>query len=571
MKRKIAAIMVGDFVGSTSAMEADEEGSVKQIAASLSAINTVVTDHGGRVFDTAGDSTLSEFPSGVNALKAAVDARTALSEIPNQTKNTMRFGLHLADVIEVGNGLKGDGINLASRIQSAAEPGEIHVSGALFDTVRRNSPCVFDDLGNRDFKGISEPIQVYRVRATSDRSRFQIAPTRTPEPTQARPNSVAVTAFATASSADEDQLFLADGLTDDLTLELSRQNGVSVSSRSAAGALNSKDPVEIGLVLGVRHVLSGSVRKMGRFIRLNVTLSDSKDGSIVWSDRIQRPYDDILEIMDDITVRVAATVSGRVEQAAIQSARSARPENMSAYEYYLRGVEMHRMGGVTDDHVRSAVGWFNKSIEADPNYARPLAMCVCSGSYLPEFDVEEGEKKLARALELDPSDPEANRIMGILQIKIHGDYLAARYHHERALEFAPNDAYIMGRCAAFYIHVNEPEKALEMLDRALIYDPFLPVWVTEERVAAFYTQGQFQDAVQAANALPHQTRRSRIFSAACLIALGDPEAARTQITRAMAEDPNLSSEYIESQELYENKCFLQALIDRAVQAGLPRA
>jgi adenylate cyclase len=570
MKRKIAAIMVGDFVGSTPAMEADEEGTVTRIGECLNVVNNVVSGHGGRVFDTAGDSTLSEFPSGVNALKAAVDARTALAELLGLPRKSMRFGLHLADLIEVGTGLKGDGINLASLIQSAADPGEIHVSGTLFDSVSRNSPCIFDNLGRRQFKGISELIQIYRVKTTSDRSRFQVAPTYIPEQTEKRPNSVAVTAFETASSADEDQLFLADGLTDDLTIELSGLRGVSVCSRSAASALNTKDPTEIGRILGLSFVLSGSVRKLGKTVRLNITLAETENGAIVWSDRIQRPFDDVINVLDEICARVVATVSGRVEHSAATAARRKQPAHMSAYEFFLRGIEQHRMGGITDEHVHAAISWFEKSIAADPNYSRPLAMHVCSASYLADFDIAKGEKMLEKALELDPTDPEANRIMGVVRIKSNRDFTSARYHHERALEFAPNDAYIMGRCAAFYVYVNEPEKALAMLEQADIFDPFLPVWVTEERVAAYYVLDRFEDALQTARMLPHQTRRTRIYSAASLVALGDLDAARIKISRALAEDSALTYAYIKSQELFEDGQILKLLIERACEAGLPR-
>jgi len=568
MDRRIAAIMVGDFVGSTSAMETDEETSVRRIETCLGAVAEVVVRYGGRVFGRAGDGILAEFPSAVNALRAAMEARTGLGGLDGVAPEDMRFGLHLADVMAVGHDLRGDGINLAARIQSAAEPGQIDVSHALYEHVRRVSPCVFDDLGERAFKGVSEPIRVFRVRTAIDRHRFQAAPTRVAEARAIRSNSVAVAPFRLASSADEDQSFLADGLTDDLVLELSRLRSIHVAPVSAARSLGAEEPERIAAALGVRYVLSGSVRKIGPRVRLNLALSDAATGVLVWSERINRPFEELMDVMDEVVARVASTVSGRIVASELAAVRLKRPESMTAYEYYLRGLEHHRMGGVVDDHWAEAVTWFERAIEADPSFGRPHAMWACSASALPDFDFDRGEEKAALALALDPTDPEAHRIMGAIRM-IRGDFIGARHFHQRAQELAPNDSYVLGRCAAFHTFAGEPERALELLGHAETLDPFLPVWITEERIAALYALGRHEEMLAVARALPFQTRRTRIYRAAGRMALGEPERARQLIAEALREDPTLSSAYVRSQELFEDKALLSLLIERAVAAGLP--
>ena len=182
MQRRLAAIMVADFVNSTPAMESDEERTVTCVAACMKTVGDVVARHEGRVFNTAGDAVLTEFASPVNALRAAMEARNAIAAVPGATARAMRFGLHLADVVVMGSDLRGDGVNVAARLQSAAEAGEIDVTGALYDHVRRVSPCAFEQIGERKFKGISEPIRVYRVGPAVDRHRFQSAPTRNAPP-----------------------------------------------------------------------------------------------------------------------------------------------------------------------------------------------------------------------------------------------------------------------------------------------------------------------------------------------------------------------------------------------------
>ena len=180
MKRRLAAIMVGDIVGYSSMMEKSEERTIEHLASCQALISEKVALLDGRIFNTAGDATLAEFPSAINALRCAAEISAALAGInaPDNEPLKMRFGLHLADVAVRGDDLVGDGVNLSARIQEAAAPGAICVSGVLFDNVRRNSPFDFEDLGERSFKNISEPIRVYRVRGEMVAHRLQSAPTK---------------------------------------------------------------------------------------------------------------------------------------------------------------------------------------------------------------------------------------------------------------------------------------------------------------------------------------------------------------------------------------------------------
>ncbi len=570
MQRKLATIMVGDFVGSTPAMETDEEGAIARIDAVLDTVRGVVQRHDGRVFGTAGDALLAEFSSPVNALRSAIEARAEITSLPGASGGDMRFGLHVADVVVVGSDLRGDGVNIAARIEASAPPGAIDVSGLLYDQVRRVSPCGFEDVGERQLKGILEPIRIYRVTELVDRHIYQFAPTRSaPTVTQSpRTNSIAVARFDIAPGAVADQYFLVEGITDDLTLELSRLKGLFVSSRTAATALATKDPVEIGRLLGVGYVISGSIRQAGDDLRINISLTETCEGLVIWSDRIRRPFGEVLDVMDEIIARVAATVSGRIEQSELAAARLKRPENMTAYEYYLRGLDHHRLTGVSDSHIHEAMTWFERSMAADPSFGRPFAMHVCSWSNLPSFDLSRAEQQVAHALALDPTDPEAHRIMGAIKMK-SGDFGSARYHHSRAHELAPNDAYILGRSAAFYIYCGEPERGLEMLDRAEALDPFLPVWITEERVAALYALGRFEELNRVALTLPFQTRRTSLYQAAANMASGNAVRAELLVRQALSLDPGLSAVYIRMQETYADGSVTETLIARSCEAGLP--
>ncbi|MEM9129184.1 MAG: hypothetical protein AAGA97_05630 [Pseudomonadota bacterium] len=226
------------------------------------------------------------------------------------------------------------------------------------------------------------------------------------------------------------------------------------------------------------------------------------------------------------------------------------------------------MGSISEEYLLAARERFRKSQEADPNFARLLAMDVCSWSNLADFDLVEAEEKLNRAMQLDAADPELHRILGTLHIRLNKDYDASRRHHEWAMELAPNDAYILGRCAAFYVFDGQPERALELPERAEHLDPLLPVWIVEDRVAALYALGRFAEANEEARSLNFQTRRSRLYRAASRVARGGVQRARELVAEALADDPNLSGEYVKSQELLRENDRLDALLDRLRSAGL---
>lgn len=340
MDRKLATILVGDFVGSTAAMQKDEEAALARVLRGLDLVADCVSHHDGRIFNTAGDAILAEFDSPMNGLKAVIEARSLLGAERGLAPTDMRFGLHIADVVRVGDDLRGDGVNLAARLQQSADPGEILVSGLLADHVRRASPCTMHDVGSRRLRGVDDQVRVFRVGSVIDRHVYQTAPTVDHPAPDLRPNSVAVLPFEIGGAPDDDQRFLADGLTDDIIHELSFFRQLFVSSRTASAALRVADPEEIGKVLGVRYVLSGSVRRLGARVRLNVSLSRTTDGGVVWADKVQRPFDEVLEAMEELAARVAATVSGRIDHAEISAARMKRGAGASGAQSGSRAQSM---------------------------------------------------------------------------------------------------------------------------------------------------------------------------------------------------------------------------------------
>jgi adenylate cyclase len=570
MKRRMTAIMVGDIVGYSAMMEKSEEKAIARLTTCRTLTSEKVASLDGRIFNTAGDSTLAEFPSAINALRCAVEIGVALAGIDGSDVEPlkMRFGVHVADVAVHGGDLVGDGVNLTARIQQAAAPGAVWVSGVLFDHIRRNSPFAFDDLGERRFKNFSEPIRVYQVRGEMGAHRLQSAPTRSSSDRGKRPSSLAIMPFR-VSGGDEDQRFLAEGLTEELIVELGRFKRLHIASRSASFALDSNsDPVSVGEALRVRYVLDGQVRKIGKNFRLGLTLSETEAGSVVWSDKIAHPFEDLWDMLDVTVSKIAATVAGRMEDASMVAARRRPPDNIEAFECVLRGIDHHRLGGVTDDNAREAVKWFSKAIEADPNYAAAYAWRICAASWLPEFDLDEGERDIRRALELDPCDPEANRILGFIELLNH-NFDQAKSLSLKAMEMNPTDAYVKARSAAVMTYVGEPLRSLALLDEAEALDPLLPVWCIEERGVALYALERYQEALEAFGRLVFQTYRSRLYRAAALIALDRGDEARMLVEQAIAGNPSLTTPKFMTKESYRDLKKRQTLQERLEQAGLP--
>ena len=574
MQRRLATILVADVVGYSRLMEAAEEITAARLQACHQLMSKSVATADGRVFNRAGDAMLAEFASPINALRCAVQIREsmAVEDAQSTARLQLRFGLHLADVMIAGDDLIGDGVNLAARIQQAAEPDAIYVSQPLFDQIKRHSPYSFDDLGERNFKNLSQPMRIYRLHGHIGNYRLQSAPTL-PETAKAQrilPNSIAVLPFSSLGG-DNEQTYIAEGLTEEIIVELGRFKKLHVASRSASFAFSRTgvDPKRVADALGVKYVLEGQVQRRDDNLRLGLHLINGETGIEVWADRLTRRFENVFGLMDEVIAKVAATILGRVEADAIELARRKPPANMTAYDCMLRGLDYHRLGCITTENSRKAVHWFDKAIEADPNYGPAYAWRICAASWLPEWDINADMHYIERALELDPNNPEAQRIMGVVQM-FKGNFDAARYHHQRAMELSPSDAYILARCAAFYSYNGQSEIALQLLEKATDLDPLLPVWCIEEKGIAYFALGDFDKSLAALSELPFQSSRSRTYQCAALMALDRKEDARIAIKQAIATNSELTATYLMRKEFWRDPNMRKRILDSLVEAGLPR-
>ena len=338
LKRKLTAILSADVVGYSRLMGDDEESTIRTLTDYRSAMTSLIQEHRGRVVDAPGDNLLAEFSSAVHAVTGAVEIQRELAErnaeLPDERKMHFRIGVNVGDVVEDEDRIYGDGVNIAARIQAAADSDSVFVSQTLFDQVKRQSSYRFEDLGLHSLKNISEQIRIYKVIGGMSTYRFLNKPSKKHVTAKGiRVTSIAVLPFE-VTGGDEDQQYFADGLTEDIIVELARFKKLFVSSRSASFAYDTQgiDPLQVGRELGVKHILEGQVRRLGKRVRISVRLINVQSGEHLWAERFDRQFDDLFDILDELVGRIVGTIVGRVEAAGMAEARRKRPEDRTAYD-----------------------------------------------------------------------------------------------------------------------------------------------------------------------------------------------------------------------------------------------
>jgi adenylate cyclase len=330
--RRLAAILTADVVGYSRLMGADEEGTHERLKAHRrQLVDPKIREHHGRIVKTTGDGMLVEFPSVVDAMRCAAEIQRAMvdrdADLSQDRRIKFRIGINLGDVIVDDDDIFGDGVNVAARLEALAEPGGICISRVVRDQIRDKLPYAFEDLGEQSVKNIGRPVRVYAMSAAAVASLLPVAGTveaRKPvAPSTAPRLSIVVLPFANLSN-DPEQEYFADGITDDLTSDLSRISGSFVIARNTALTYKGKpvDVKQIGRELGVRYVLEGSVRRTGDQVRVNVKLIDAESGAHLWTDRVDFDRTNLAEAQDAITGRLARTlycelvadIGGRIEQ-----------------------------------------------------------------------------------------------------------------------------------------------------------------------------------------------------------------------------------------------------------------
>jgi TolB-like protein/class 3 adenylate cyclase len=338
VQRRLAAIVSADVVGYSRLIEQDEAGTLTALKDRRRTILVpMVAHHQGRIVKVMGDGVLIEFGSAVNAVACSVELQGLMAQannsVPDEDQIVLRIGINLGDVVVDGGDLYGDGVNVAARLQNIAGPGDICVSGSVYEQVKRKINLDFDELGPQTIKNITEPVAVYRVESqSSNLTEYHGRVEKQPLALPSNP-SIAVLPFINMSNDPEQETFV-DGLTEDLITDLSRTAGLFVIARNSVFAYKGRpaDVRRIARELGVRHLLEGSARRAAGRVRINAQLIDAIGGDHLWAERFDRDLEDIFAVQDEVTGKIVEALVGRLTN---QPARS-RPTNMAAYDLCVR-------------------------------------------------------------------------------------------------------------------------------------------------------------------------------------------------------------------------------------------
>jgi adenylate cyclase len=545
LERKLTAILCADVYGYSRLMGEDEEGTLRTLSACRKLTDSLIERHHGRFVNSAGDSVLAEFASVVEAVTCAVSIQTALraenAELPQERRMQFRIGVNLGDVMVEGEQIYGDGVNVAARLESLAEPGGICISDVVHGQIRTKLALRYQDLGERYVKNIAEPVRVLRVLmdgtipAANPAERIagmkghmllaaisvlllaaisygvvkwkSLVSTISEEPAAKTRviRSLAVLPLDNFSG-DPNQEYFADGMTDELTTELASISALRIISRSSVmqfkGARRPSAP-EIAKALNVDAVVEGSVLRAGDRVRITAQLIDAPADKHLWAKSFERTSRDVLALQDELAAAIAHEINVQLtpqEQARFATVRRVNPE---AHEAYLKG--RYFLSSPSDENIKKALGQFEHAIKVDPNFA--LAFAGLSDAYYwtsfseellaPTEAMPKAKATAEKALQLDNALAEAHASLAGARWSFDFDWAGAESEFRRAIALNPSYAYAHDQYGVLLASQGRLDEALAENKRAAELDPLSPV-VPFDMVFTLAWQGKYQAAMQQA-------------------------------------------------------------------------
>src|SRR5215469_2585942 len=426
VERRLSAILAADVAGYSRLMHNDEEATHARFTALLSgAIEPVIAEHGGRIVKNTGDGFLAEFPSAVDAVRAAMKFQTRIHELTvgdlEDKRILFRVGINIGDVIVEPHDIFGDGVNIAARLESIAEAGGICISSFAYDQVYGKVPVEFTNLGEQTLKNIARPVQAYAVVRDGSSAATQIERARLSALSPPR-LSIVVLPFANIGG-DPEQEYFVDGVTESLTTDLSRINSAFVIARNTAFTFKGKaaDVKKLGRELNVRYVLEGSVQRRGNRLRVNVQLIDAETGNHLWAERFDKPIADLFEMQDEIVSRLANALDAQL--IAAEARRAEGELHPVSMDIYFQGAAWLNKGP-SPENFAQAHRCFERALALDPDNLEALIGIASIDAqrcawFLADDRCERlaaAESALSKVLSLAPNHAVAHYLLGVVQV-----------------------------------------------------------------------------------------------------------------------------------------------------------
>ena len=545
-KRKLTAILSADVKGYSRLMGEDDEATVRTITAYREVITEIVQKHRGRVVDSQGDNILAEFASVIDAVGSAVEIQEELktrnAELPEDRKMEFRIGVNLGDVIHEEERIYGDGVNVAARVESLADPGGICVSGTVFDQIESKLPLGYEYLGEQSVKNISKPVRIYKALMDPEAVGKVIGEKRA-EPRRGQKVALAVvtvlllivgglliwrTAYPPVQvasvqkmafplpdkpsiavlpfdnlSGDPEQEYFSDGLTEEIISALSRVRKLFVIARNSTFTYKGK-PVKVQQVaedLGVQYVLEGSVREAGDKVRITAQLVDALDGHHLWAKRYDRNISDIFAVQDEITKKIITAMQVKLTEGEQARATAKGTNNLEAYLKCLQANEYHNQINPESNALVKQLA--KEAIALDPGYA--WAYYILGRSHMadvwlgttksPKNSIGKSIELAQKAIVMDDTYADAHGLLGFL-FSMTRQYDKAVAEAEKAVALNPNSAdshFYLGKVLTFDGRWAEsiPEYRI-----AVRLNPIPPNKYTYSIGLAYCYTGQCEDAIK---------------------------------------------------------------------------
>ena len=621
LPRKLVAILYADVAGYSRLTGEDEDSTHRRLSTYLDLLSESIQSGNGTVVHYAGDAVLAQFPTASEALACAIRAQQSLghenANLADDKRVQFRIGVNLGEVIVDRDDIYGDGVNIAARLESLAEPGGVCLSESVHSAVGNKLPIDYEFMGEQVVKNIEKPVRSYharlrdgaelpslmrhseptRPRKTSlvvasailfvalvagllawllprNASRAPEQMVSAPLPLPQQP-SIAVLPFINMSGNPEQEYF-ADGLTEDVITNLSRFEQLFVISRTSSFAYKGKNlkSQQIGRELGVHYLLEGSVQRQGDQLRVTAQLIEASTGKHLWAERYDKRADDVFAIQDEITGAIATTLGEALWRVQASEVDRRPTSSFEAYDYRLQGNEyLHRL--TKEDNIK-ARELYEKALSLDPEYT--LAFVGLGWTYALDVITnwvavgpETIDKALGyaqKAVRLDPNSAEAHRLIARIY-QLQGRHEESLAMIRRALELNPNNGDFLATYGVMLTYAGRPEEGIEWGEKAIRRNPHYPSWYASALATSYFGSERYEEALHYLNRIDSPKMWDHRLLAAIYVELGQMQKAKEHVAAILAINPDSTLTTIESALGYKNRADIDRFLVRLRKAGMP--
>jgi adenylate cyclase len=623
VKRKLVAILSADVKGYSRLMSEDEEGTIRTLNTYKEVMSSLIQQQRGRVVDAPGDNVLAEFGSVVDAVRCAVDIQKELKTrnavLPENRKMEFRIGVNLGDVVEDGEQILGDGVNIAARLENLSEAGGIFMSGKAYDEVKNKLPLGYKYLGEQAVKNIAEPVRVYQVLMEPEaagkvivekkikprqwqrvalivgaflivivavvavyHSYFRPAPSievaskdKMAFPLPDKP-SIAVLPFVNMSE-DPKQEYFSDGITENIITGLSKVPRLFVIARNSTFVYKGKGVKvrQVAEELGIQYVLEGSVQRSGNRVRITAQLIDAITGNHLWAERYDRDLKDIFAVQDEITMKILMSMRVKLTEGE-QVLRARPPRSLEAYLKVLQAQEYIQRLNI-EGNIRGKQ-FAEEAIALDPEYA--TAYTYLAGAHMmdvllglsksPKESLDKAIELAQKAISLAPKDSHHYAFIGYLYT-LKRDYDKAIAEGEKAVALDPGGADAHAWLGSSLNFADNPKEAIPLFEKAIRLNPFGPTWYFLNFGHSYRLIGQYQEAItqykRALRVAPNNIM-AHLSLAATYSLSGRGEEARAEAEEVLRLNPKFSLESFARTLPFKNQTQLDRFVEALRKAGL---